>query len=53
MANLFCIEVKVTVQEIKKKVEENRENIIQFMRDICAIPSMDSQLKDVGERIAA
>lgn len=39
-------------QEIKKKVQENRENIIQFMRDICAIPSMDSQLKDVGERIA-
>lgn len=40
-------------QEIKKKVQENRENIIQFMRDICAIPSMDSQLKEVGERIAA
>jgi len=40
-------------KEIKKKVQENRENIIQFMRDICAIPSMDSQLKDVGERIAA
>jgi putative selenium metabolism hydrolase len=43
----------VKVQEIKQKVEENRENIIQFMRDICAIPSMDSQLKDVGQRIAA
>jgi len=41
------------MQEIKKKVQENRENIIQFMRDICAIPSMDSQLKEVGERIAA
>ncbi len=41
------------VQEIKKKVQENRENIVQFMRDICAIPSMDSQLKNVGERIAA
>ena len=41
------------VQEIKKKVEENRENIIQFMREICAIPSMDSQLKEVGDRIAA
>jgi putative selenium metabolism hydrolase len=43
----------VKTQEIKKKVQENRENIIQFMRDICAIPSMDSQLKEVGERIAA
>jgi putative selenium metabolism hydrolase len=43
----------VKTQEIKKKVQANRENIIQFMRDICAIPSMDSQLKEVGERIAA
>ena len=41
------------IQKLKKKVEENRENIIQFMRDICAIPSMEGQLKDVGERIAA
>jgi putative selenium metabolism hydrolase len=41
------------VQELKKKVQENRENIIQFMRDIVAIPSMDGQLKDVGERIQA
>jgi len=43
----------VVVQEIRKKVEENRENIIRFMREICAIPSMDSQLKEVGDRIAA
>ncbi|MBI5354684.1 MAG: YgeY family selenium metabolism-linked hydrolase [Chloroflexi bacterium] len=41
------------VNEIKKKVEENRENIIQFLRDIVAIPSMDGQLKEVGERIGA
>ncbi len=41
------------VQEIKKRVQENRENIIQFMRDIVAIPSMDGQLKDVGDRIQA
>ena len=43
----------MSVQEIKKKVQENRENIIQFMRDICAIPSMDSQLREVGERIGS
>lgn len=42
----------MTIQEIKKKTQENRENIIQFMRDIVAIPSMDSQLKEVGDRIA-
>jgi putative selenium metabolism hydrolase len=46
-------EANVTIQEIKKKTQENRENIIQFMRDIVAIPSMDSQLKEVGDRIAA
>jgi putative selenium metabolism hydrolase len=44
---------KMTVQEIKKKVQDNRENIIQFLGDICAIPSMDGQLKAVGERIGA
>ena len=39
-------------QDIKNKVQDNREAIIQFMLDIVAIPSMDSQLKAVGERIA-
>ncbi len=41
------------VQEIKTKVEENKSDIIQFLRDICAIPSMDSQIGPVGERIQA
>jgi putative selenium metabolism hydrolase len=50
---IFYCEEKVTIQEIKKRVRENRENILQFMRDICAIPSMDGQLKDVGDRIQA
>lgn len=44
---------QIEIQALKKKVEDHREDIIQFMRDICAIPSMESQLKDVGERIAA
>jgi putative selenium metabolism hydrolase len=43
----------MSVQEIKKRVEENRENIVQFMLDIVAIPSMNGQLKDVGDRIQA
>lgn len=42
-----------TVQAIQKKVQASSAEIVQFMRDICAIPSMNSQLKDVGERIAA
>jgi len=39
--------------EIKQRVAANRENIIQFMREICAIPSMDSLIGPVGERIQA
>jgi putative selenium metabolism hydrolase len=41
------------VQQIQKLVGDHREEIIRFMREIVAIPSMDSQLKDVGERIGA
>ena len=39
--------------EIKQRVEDNREDIIRFMREICAIPSMESQIGPVGERIQA
>lgn len=41
------------VNYIKKRVQDNRENIIQFLRDIVAIPSMEGQLKEVGQRIQA
>jgi putative selenium metabolism hydrolase len=41
----------VSVQEIKQKVEGHREQIIQFLRDICAIPSMESKIGPVGARI--
>ncbi len=40
-------------KEIKKRVAGNRDQIIQFMRDICAIPSMESLIGPVGERIQA
>ena len=43
----------MTVESIKSKVAERREEIIQFMREIVAIPSMEGQLKEVGERVAA
>lgn len=42
-----------TILEIRKRVQEQRDDIIQFMRDICAIPSMESQIGPVGERIQA
>jgi len=41
------------VDQLKKRIAEQREDIIQFLFDVVAIPSMDSQLKGVGERIAA
>src|SRR5215470_13387292 len=41
----------IDVQAIKSRVESQRESIIQFLRDICAIPSYDSQIGPVGERI--
>ena len=39
------------VETIQSEVEEKRDDIIQFLRDICKIPSMDSQLREVGERV--
>ena len=42
-----------SVVNVQNRVEQSREAIVRFMREICAIPSMNSQVKDVGERIAA
>ena len=41
------------VKELEKRIDAAEKDIVQFMRDIVAIPSMEGQLKDVGERIAA
>ena len=41
------------VAEIKNKVDAAQDDIIQFLRDIVAIPSMKGELKEVGERIGA
>ena len=38
-------------EEVQKWVAEQEENIIQFLRDILAIPSMESKIGEVGERI--
>lgn len=38
---------------IQDRVTAQRTTIINFLREICAIPSMDSQIGPVGERIAA
>jgi putative selenium metabolism hydrolase len=41
------------IREVQRRVHQQRDDIIQFMRDICAIPSMNSQIGPVGERIQA
>jgi len=41
------------VQQVQEQVAKHRGAIVQFMRDIVAIPSMDSKIGDVGERIGA
>ncbi len=40
-----------TIKKIKAEVEKHRNDIIQFMRDICAIPSYDCKIGAVVERI--
>src|SRR3954453_4406653 len=41
------------IDSIKQRVEAQREDIIEFLRDLCAIPSYDSQIRKVGERAEA
>jgi putative selenium metabolism hydrolase len=42
---------KSLTQSIHQRTQENRERIVRFLTDICAIPSFDSQLAEVGERV--
>lgn len=41
------------IEQLQEKIQSQREQIIRFMREICAIPSMDSDIEAVGKRIAA
>lgn len=41
------------ILQVQQAVKDSRDPILKFMREICAIPSMDSQLKEVGTRIIA
>jgi putative selenium metabolism hydrolase len=43
---------KQAIQKLHEEVEKRRETIINFLREICAIPSMNSQIGEVGERVA-
>ncbi len=46
-------EISQQAAKVTAQVAAHRDDIIQFMRDICAIPSMNSQIGPVGERIQA
>ena len=41
------------LQELRRRVDGQHDEIIVFLREICAIPSMNSQIRACGERIAA
>ncbi len=39
------------IEAIQSHVQSQRQEILRFFREIVAIPSMDSQIREVGERI--
>ena len=41
------------IQKLQEKIQSQSEAIVRFMREICAIPSMDSNIEAVGKRIAS
>ncbi len=45
--------MSLPVNEIHRRVEAARPSILKFMREICAIPSLDGKLREVGERIGS
>ena len=46
------MDLESLAQSVRVEVESAQEDIIRFMREIVAIPSMDGQIREVGERIA-
>ncbi len=44
---------QTTIDAIKSRVAAQREDIITFLKELCAIPSYDSQIRTVGERAEA
>ena len=43
----------IDIAAVQSHVARHRDDIITFLREICAIPSMDSQIGPVGERVQA
>ncbi len=45
--------LKEITPQVQSRVAERREDILRFLREIVAIPSMDGRIGTVGERVAA
>lgn len=43
----------IDVESVRQLVDQHSDAIIRFLRDLCAIPSFDSQIGPVGERAQA
>src|SRR5260370_14038255 len=50
---MSSIDTHAVARTTKERVAHRRDDLIQFLRDLCAIPSYDSQIGPVGERAAA
>jgi putative selenium metabolism hydrolase len=45
--------MQTTIDSIKTRVSAQRDDIIQFLKELCAIPSYDSKIRTVCERAEA
>jgi len=43
----------IDISAVQAAVADHHDDIIRFMRELVAIPSMDSQIREVGERVQA
>jgi putative selenium metabolism hydrolase len=41
------------IAELRRRVDQRREPIVKFMREICAIPSVMGRIEQVGRRVLA
>ncbi|MDQ4075540.1 MAG: YgeY family selenium metabolism-linked hydrolase [Chloroflexota bacterium] len=40
------------IQQLHERVDAKRDTLITFLRDLCAIPSTEGEIRAVGERVA-
>ena len=45
------LDLNSLVEKIQQQTRARHDDIVRFMREICAIPSMNSLIGPVGERI--